>query len=289
MRAIRHCFFVLFVFSTLTACISRGGVAEFTVYKSVFDDSAAVTTSIIDQLAAAERIVEKTARFRPNRIGVDPVFVASDAAVYSDLTDPPLAAQYRRALATVNQYNKVMLGFATGQGFDTLQAEIFGFATQAGATADAIAGTTSIAGTLAPYLGILREISSLVVSARSRAVFREKFLEYHPDVIAILETMREGSEDMFPNLTFKLEADILDGLSRGQNVKTLQEKHYQTRVLLSDWVVLMNKNIDALNAVKLAIENPGLGTQLSGATAELIALQSTVNGVRKRLADLNTK
>lgn len=273
----------------LTGCVTSSGVAEFTTYKSVFDDSAAVTTAIIDQLAVSERAVEQRARLHPNSVGIDTEFRPGDASVFSDLADPPLAAQYRSALALVNQYNKIMLGYATGQGFAQLEAEIFGLAREAGATAEVISGSTSLVQGLTPYLGVLKEISGFALSGRSRAVFRERALLYHDDIIGILKTMRDGSAEIFPNLTFNIKRDILTAVGDGRDPQPLREKHRKVRVLLSDWVVMMDKNISALNAVKMAVENPSPGSRLSGATREIIELRSVVDGVRKHLAELNAQ
>lgn len=289
MSASRKIWIILFLLIGLYGCVSRAGVAEFTAYKSVFDDSAAVTTAIIDQLAVSERVVERRVRLEPNSVGIDVVFRPDDAAIFSDLADPPLAAQYRRALALVNQYNKLMLGYATGQGFAQLESEILGFAREAGATAEVITGSANLVQGLSPYLGVLEEMAEFALAARSRAVFRERALLYHDDIIGILETMRDGSAEIFPNLTYSIKSEIVNAVGEGRPIGPLREKHEKVRVLLSDWVVMMNKNISALNAVKIAVENPSLSTRLAGTTAEIIELRSVVDGVRKHLAELNAQ
>ena len=278
---------VVLAFLTLTAgCSTRSGVAEFITYKSVFDDSAAVSTSIIDQLAASERAIGRYARLGGNT-SAGKRFVVADAAYFSEQADPPLAAHYRKALDVISRYNTIMLGYATGQGFDQLDAEIQALATESAKTADLVTGTTKIAGQFTPYLGLLHEFAKLGLSARSRAVFRDKALLYHDDIVSLIETMRDGAPEVFDILADPIERDILNATISNAGTRELQAKHYKMRILISDWVVLMNRNIEALNAVTYAIENPSLGPNLSGTTASLLELQTTVSAVRKRLAEIN--
>jgi hypothetical protein len=288
MRVVRHVVLVC-ICAVLTGCVSRAGVAEFAAYKTVFDESAAVTTSIIDQLAAGEREIEQRVRLKPNSAGIDLTFRPGDANVFSNLADPPLAAQYRHALALVSRYNILMLGYATGQGFAQTDAELTELAREASATLGAIAGSAQIVGGLTPFLGALQEISSYALASRSRAIFRERALAYHDDIVGIIATMRDGSAEMFPNLTENLKIEILRAISAKQDTAQLRNKYQAVRVLLSDWVVMMDKNIEALNAVKVAIQNPSLGTQLSGLTAEKIELRSVTDGVRRHFAELNAR
>lgn len=287
MRAVR-CFLLACLCAMLVGCVSRAGVAEFVTYKNIFDESAAVTTSIIDQLAAGERQIEQRLRLRPNSVGIDLEFRPGDAAIFSNLADPPLAAQYRHALALISRYNTLMLAYATGQGFAQTEAELAGLAREASATLGTITGT-SVVGGLTPFVGVLQELSRYALASRSRAIFREKALAYHDDIVGIIATMRDGSAQMFPNLTENIKRDILNAVSTGQDITALREKHRAARVLLSDWVVMMDKNIAALDAVVTAVQNPSLGTQLSGLSAELIELRSAVDGVRRHLAELNIR
>ncbi len=284
MRAFIGLFLLVFVVS---GCMSRSGVAEFVAYKTVFDESTAVSTALIDQLSASERRIGQYERLRGSK-GAGKAFSVSDAAYYSNAADPPLAAHYRKALDVIGRYNVIMLGYASGQGFDQIEAEIFALSAEAAKTVDLISGSTRIASQFAPYLGMLREFADLGLAARSRQVFREKAVAYHDDIVSLIETMRDGAPEMFEVLTFWIEKDIVDGTVAGRGIGELQDKHLQVRVLVSDWVVLMNRNIEALNAVVFAIENPSLGSDLSGATASLMELQTTVKAVRTHLAQVNS-
>ncbi|WP_417671976.1 hypothetical protein [Roseibium sp.] len=277
---------LLFVF-VVSGCVSRSGVAEFVTYKTVFDESTAVSTALIDQLSASERRIGQYQRLRGSK-GAGKVFNVSDAAYYSREADPPLAAHYRKALDVIGRYNVIMLGYATGRGFDELEAEIFALSAEASKTVDLVTGSTQIAAQFAPYLGMLREFADLGLAARSRQVFRDKAVAYHADIVGLIETMRDGAPEIFEVLTFWIEKDIVDGTVAGRGVGELRDKHLQVRVLVSDWVILMNRNIDALNAVVFAIENPSLGSDLSGATTSLIELQTTVKAVRTHLAEVNS-
>ena len=99
--------------------------------------------------------------------------------------------------------------------------------------------------------------------------------------------MRDGAPEVFDILADPIEQDIVKATLSNAGTQELQAKHYKMRILVSDWVVLMNRNIEALNAVTYAIENPSLGPDLSGTTTSLMELQTTVSAVRKRLAEIN--
>src|SRR5947209_10758174 len=107
----------------LGACGLSQGIAEYEIYRSAFEKTYGTSTAILDQLAVQER--ELFLRSRKGRI--DPTNVKFDpnlATYYSDATDPPGTAAFRRALATVKAYNDLLYGLASGQTAEALVAKL---------------------------------------------------------------------------------------------------------------------------------------------------------------------
>ena len=272
----------------LSACTTTVGVAEFQVYKRVFDDSKAVSTALIDQLAASEREIGRISTFNPGaKSGIDPIFVPENAHYYSDQADPPLAKEYRRAIATISTYNELMLAYATGQGFNDIQAR----AGLLGTEATALLSTAGIAaGQLTVYTQVLRSIAKFALNQRSTAVFRENFKESSDMVLKLLSEMKKQTPAAFKFVALLIELDITavrGGVAKGDLAK-LRTKHEQVRVLYSDWVIMLDKQAATIRATQYAIENPRLGIVLSGSTEAIMELRATAIAVRGHMAKAST-
>ena len=272
---------VIFAFVFMAACSNRSGIEEFNLYSKSFEESAATTTAIIDQIAVGEKERRQRGALKPGAGGIDRNFVVSDADIFSKLTDPPLAAQYKRALRAIEAYNKLMLGFATGQGYSQSQALYKGFLDEMVAVGQVFKFTTSLATKAAPVIGALNEALEFAAQGESRAFFREQALQNHDAIIGLIEVMRDGAPTLFKNLTAGIENDIVNATASGQSTKKLLDKHHQARVLMSDWVVLMNRNIAALNGVKRAIEQPPTGFDVGSAQQDLADFRLAVESIKK--------
>ncbi len=60
------------------------------------------------------------------------------------------------------------------------------------------------------------------------------------------------------------------------------------RVLLSDWVVLLDRDIAALDAVVLAVEHPSATAVLTGTTETIIELRNATIQIRAHIAEINS-
>ena len=271
----------------LIGCATRIGIQEFELYKKTFDESHAVSTAIIDQLAVAER-KQRQDRFVRTNGDFSSDFVPNDSSTFSELTDPPLAHAYRRALGVINRYNKTMLSFATGKGFDQIRAEVTGFGNDTLAFVDALRKSTDTTTHFAPYLSILESLAQFALANHSREVFRGEFLRNHNVIINLLTDMRDGTTIVFPRLAYPIRKKFDESRFGGPavNLKELKEEHRKIRVLMSDWVILMDKNINALAAVKFAMENPSASASFSGARETIVELKVMTESIRKQLAKI---
>ncbi|WP_209428278.1 hypothetical protein [Pararhodobacter sp. SW119] len=275
------------IVAALSACSDHRGAEQFVLYSGAFGESATTTTAIIDQISVVENERLRRQARNPGPSGVDVTFDVDEASIFSELTDPPLAGQYKRALRTIEAYNKLMLGFATGQGYAQSQALYKAFADEAVGLLAAFSGTVQLSGSVAPIVGVLDSITTVVAANQSRRFFRENALEYHPAVIQLLRVMRDGAPVLFANLTVGTEDAIVNALAAGQSPAKLIEKHEQARILMSDWVVLMDRNIAALEAMKLAVETQSTSFNVESATADLRDFRAAVESIKGGLAKLN--
>ena len=160
--------FSFLILLILAGCVTRSGIAEFQIYKKTFDESTSVSVALIDRLASAERAIGRFGKFQPNRFGVDPNFNPNDAVYFSENGDPPLTAEYRRALTTINRYNELMLAYATGKGFDDILVRAQLLVNETAALGGAITGTTF---SLKTFSAVAGKIAKLALAERSRGRF----------------------------------------------------------------------------------------------------------------------
>ncbi len=178
-------------------CALQAGLPEFKVYNTAFEELRSASTTIIDMLAVAERKQRQAFLKALHANGFDKKF-APDTPHLFELADPPLADVYRRGIDVVAQYNKIMLVYATGQGFDTLQAEVSSLGTESLALVNAAQILGDVAGKASPYVALAQEIAKLALSIRSRAVFREHLIDTAPAVRKLLGSMRDGTRLCIP-------------------------------------------------------------------------------------------
>lgn len=279
---------LLLLIGFLISSCSTVGTQEFEAYNVVFAESESVTIALIDQLSIVERASKKKSRLATNSFGIDFKFSVEDAGIFSDLAEPPLTTQYRKAFAAISQYNQLMLAYATGQGFDNINEKIFSLANSANQAANGLGVGESVA-SFVPYLTPLKELSKLGFSQKSKAVFRTKAIEYHEDIVILLKSLRDGAEQMFPFLTNKIQLELRGALKSKSSTAEIIKRHDDVRVMLSDWVILMNMNIEALEAVKIAITNPTQKSKLKSLDSNLFDLYHTAKTVKQHLTAIKAQ
>jgi hypothetical protein len=278
---LRQMFVGAILLVTLAAgCTTQAGLAEFQAYKRTFDEGSAVSTALIDKLAASERAVMKFARASRD---LNKEFKPEDAAYYVEGADPPLAAVYRKAIRSINAYNELLLAYVTGAAGKQLHAqvqllasELVAFASVTPASSAAFPGLANVASRIVEFAAV----------QRSRAAFQAEFRRTSPLVVELIDEMRAKTPTVFKNLTYFTAAkyeDVVDQIEPG-NPEQLHQEFEQSRVLLSGWVLLLERQKLALLQTQRAVDNPTLGVVLSGATESIAELRITVNDVRAELA-----
>jgi hypothetical protein len=241
---------------------------EFTSYKTAFDESQNVSNQIIDRLATAERLRRKEALTRKPETLVGK-FDPDRAYILASNEDPPLAAAYRKSIKTINEYNEIMYAFAIGDGFDkrlaafdALLAETLGLVSVVLKKPLNLRGADKVIRTgIGQYAGF-----------RSRQVFRDKFQETSPIVLELIAVLRAETPAVFRELIARNDTDQ----------ETLDE-----RILISDWVVLMDRHAELLRRTQQAIDTPNFSAGVAGATESIAELRLTVQTIRIHLNEVN--
>lgn len=279
----------------LAACGLSQGIAEFELYRSAFEKTYGTSTAILDQLAVQER--ELFLRSRRGRI--DPTNVRFDpnlARYYTDATDPPGTAAFRRALETVKAYNDLLYGLASGQTSEALvgkladlNSKVSDAVNEAGALLSVASGGELLAATTG-LNQVLTQIAPFVrigLTLRSREEFRRYAVEYYPVVRALLIELRQGTRAIFPVLTaatLRRFRNAPAGTLSADELKKLETY----RKLLADWVILIDATVKSLDNVKAAVEaDPTIVGTIAGLGAIAVELETTSQAARKHLAELS--
>jgi hypothetical protein len=234
----------------LIGCMTRAGIGEFVAYSDAFAASRAASNSLFDMLAVAERDVRRQAAPRGN------AFEPQDAPAFATIGEPPLTAAYRNAFATITRYNAVMVGLASGQSAGRLSADIVGLATDSLALASVL--SPGLAVPIAGFAPLAQSLGQTALTFRTRAVFRQELESSAGDVRRLMETMRDGSP-----VIFRLLADAGQTTLGGDD-----SRREKLREVVSDWVILMNRNIAALDAA--------IAAGRSGSEGDIGALRATI-------------
>jgi hypothetical protein len=279
----------------LGACGLSQGIAEFEIYRAAFEKTYGTSTAILDQLAVQER--ELFLRSRQGRI--DPTNVKFDpnlARYYTDTTDPPGTAAYRRALETVKAYNDLLYGLASGQTAEALVSKLGELNSKVGEAAgevgallggpaqgDLLAATTAlnqVFGQIAPFV-------RLGLTFRSREEFRVYIVQNYPTVRDLLAELRRGTRAIFPVLTAATVRRMRNAPTGGLTAD--ETKKLETyRKLLADWVILIDATLKSLDNVVAAVEeDPTIVSTITGLTSVAVELETASQAARKHLAELS--
>lgn len=254
----------------VSACTQRAGFAEFVAYRDAFDASRAASDSLFDLLAVAEREQQRLAV--PRGGAFDPAL----ASIHSDLAEPPLTREYRRAFATISRYNLVMAGLASGETAQSLSADMAALGTESLGLVSVLAPNVAAPAALRASLSVFQQISTIALTYRSRAVFVNELAANAEPVIAVMEEMRAGS----PAIYDYLRAHGSGGAAREDTL----------RRMVSDWVVLMDRNIAALRiSTAAARSGSATGADVIALRNSLGEVRAAAEAVRKGIAELASR
>ncbi len=250
-------------------CATYSGVAEFSIYRDAWSRASDVGEDILDRLAVAERGIHGRAfPFNPRRSG----FAVRDAAYLVPATDPPATAAYRRLLRSVRSYNEALYGLASGQEAAAIIGRInrlaaLGAAAAAEAALVAGAGPTSgLAGTAVATQGVnaalagLAPLATQVVAFETRRQFRARLLDQEPHIRRAIAEARDSTPRVFDLLRGNIVGAATADPTRTRLTAAEEDEIRRLRILLANWVVLLEASLGALGAATAAVRDaPGAG------------------------------
>lgn len=250
-------------------CATYSGVAEFGSYRDAYARAADIGEDILDRLAVAERGIHARAfAFDPRRSR----FAVQDARYLVTSTDPPLTAAHRRVLRAVRSYNDALYGLASGQEAAAIVGRVnrlaaIGAAASAAAAAGAAAGPTSglasaagLAQGVNEALAGLAPLSVQFVAFETRRRFRERLLAQEPAIRRGITEARDSTPRVFELLRGNIVGAVNADPSRTRLTAAEEEEIRRLRLLLANWVVLLDASLAALEVASAAVrEAPGSG------------------------------
>ncbi len=273
----------------LVGCVSSRGIQQFALYQAAFEQTNSTANAVLDQLAVQERQL-----FRFGVRHVYQEFNPDEAAYYSDAGDPPNTGAFRNSLATVDTYNDLLYALVSGQSAASMVAQLGELqvnVSKALGDVGSFAGQGPQAAALGAALGqafnLLKPAIERGLRQRSRQAFRVYLLQNYPIVREILVEIRGGTAVIFPVLTAAVlqrsRADITSGALTAAEIQKVESY----RKILSDWVILIDATIIALDQVNASLSAaPTVAGTVAGLNSIAIDLSAASDAARKDLAEL---
>ena len=272
---------LILAMGVLSACAF--GAAEFATYRQAFEAQYVEGEKVLDEVARAERTLVDQQFSRQSGVRA---FDPDEAKYYVKVGDPPLTGAIRASLTALKDYNDALSGLATGEAAAAVRGELSSANTALKSSLTALGGATGVdtafVGTLSGGIGKAITILEVIERAQNRIDFREQLVAAHPDMKALLQTLRAGTPAMFD--VVQLSRTTLGGLGgsdgvSGDNLVRLEE----FRTLMAGWVILIDQSILAMDQAVVAVAtqsgNPDL-TALIDASVELEILAGAIKAAR---------
>ncbi len=236
---------------TMFACTSVP-IREFTSYKQIFANARAAGEQVLFDYSAAVKEYEQARKLQAGNTSgtrtataiendrpanIDPITTAADAAKLDDVT------VRIRAWDAVQRYNDVLLSLAEGQSVAQVSAAVNGLM-QSLATFP-LEDIAKAAGTISPYIGVLKEVLTLAEFERSRRKFVAAVKKGAPLIgVPIRESAEPGDKKTFQSFLKLLRDDAknffnirqgLNDLAYDRIVDEAADLRRQYRILILDY------------------------------------------------------
>lgn len=283
--------FAIGLLAMLGAC--SNGIQEFRYFSEAYKAQAESGEAALDRLAVSERKLwavgfDAKKNDPANDSTIIPAFDPDDARYIVDVGDPPLTASIRGSMRSVLHFNQAMTGLATGEAGTVLAARMSAAAVAvAGAagslsTAAGLPQGVALAPTVQTAVGAVGPLFEQLAQIEDRAKFRTLLIESYPQVKQLIGELRAGTAEMFEvhKEAYK-EPGSLFGVE-GVPEEKLPELERE-RLLLAQWVVLLDKSVAAMDEAILAISDDSVTpASLIAVSQELSRLAESVTRLRNQ-------
>lgn len=304
----------LAIIVSLSACATSPPVAEVGLVAKAFDDLNSASAPLLDDLAMAERIqgraaAERRAQQRSAADAPPPVAIASarcpdvsraaagaahvqngfcaeDSYYYSELSDPPGTAMFRRSLAAVGDYTRVLLILAEDRNLAAAQAQLQSLAANVGGVLE-LAGASGLGPAAGALASALQPVLSLAAKHGNAEELRRNVKEVSPQVVAVIGQLRATAPELFTTLTEQSLARFRrDGLVNAE-IAQLEAGRIETyRVAVSNYVVLLDQYQALLSSLVAAYDVEGKALTLAGLAERSAQLSAQADAWRRTFSAL---
>jgi hypothetical protein len=279
----------------LSGCSTYSGTVEFSAYRTAFQSAQVSSEAILDRLAVAERSLysrcvnirdilddddAKCEEFDPEVSRFNP----DDAFYIAEAGDPPGTAAYRRMIRSVAAYTEILNGLASGQTADMMAGQLGELAAAAVSAGSAVVPPAAGAATASltainTTIAALKPITTQVLGFQTRAAFREEFLANKDKIRQALTEARNGTGLMYDTIV----NNIIDTAPPSGVSEAAKKQIANHRLILANWVVILDTTIDAFDLAVAAAENQS-SASVSGLLAASNSIAEAAQDVRRTLA-----
>lgn len=302
----------------LCACASAP-VGQVHMVSKAFDNLNAASQPLLDELAIAERQQGKTVALKqatdrsdgklvaadanksdackavtvvgsmpPGVPSVQRGFCADDSYYYTDLIDPPGTRAFRRSLAAVGDYTRVLILLAEGKNIEEARGELQALATNVGVALAAVGvpeGSLALKGALTALQPLLD-----LAAKDANAVELERLVrEEAPKVDRVIDALQQSAPELFNTLTEQSFAHLSrDSLKSPELAKIEAATIENYRVSVASFVVLLDQYQSLLKDLVAAYDNRGKPVTLAKLAERSADLSAGAEAWRKTFAAIRT-
>ena len=314
---IMRSYFIALIAVTAAACAgcaTNTPVAEVRLVSKAFQDLNAASAPLLDDLAVAERLQGKVAagvrakkhgsgaasnaavedrcahvtQVSVGSVSVQNGFCIEDSYYYSELSDPPATATFRRSLAAVESYTNVLLILAEGRNIAAAQAEVQALAGNVGGVLDLAAG----GGVGVALQGFASALQPLLEIAAKRANSKElarNVKQVAPKATEVARQLRIAAPELFITLTERPLARLRTvGLTNAEVAAAEQARIEGYRSAVSNYVVLLDQYQQLLDRLVQSYDIEGKSVTLSGLVQKSTELSAQADAWRRTYSALRT-
>lgn len=295
------------------AACTQAPVAEIRQFCTAIDAVDTASQPLLDDLALAERqqgreIAVRRARGLSN-VGADVCppgrvswqlapdgqagfirgFCDADIAYYSELSDPPATAAFRRGLAVIEEYGDVLVSLAEGRNVGESMGQLDALAQNVTGLLALIPGAGQAALALRAPLAELQPI----VEAAARSSTSKEALRLiksgAPAVGRLIDALQAASGPIF-NTLIEAPAARLSLLDPSEVTAATEElrRIEGYRVLVANYAVLLGELRKAWDATVIAADRPPSPVTLERLAARSAEIAAQAETVRRTLAAIRT-
>jgi hypothetical protein len=222
----------------------------------------------------------------PGDVKVQDGFCIEHSGYYSELTDPPVTATFRRSLAAVESYTNVLLILAEGRNLEAAQAEVQGLSANVGGLLDMARPGAGVLLT-----GVTEALKPLLEIAAKNANAKEltrNVKRVAPDAKAVIRQLRLAAPEMFTTLT-QQSLSTLTSLKTppSAEIAKIEDKRISAyRIAVSNYVVLLGRYEELLDQLVDSYDAEGKVITLSGLLQRSTDLSAQADAWRRTYSAL---